>query len=149
LIKPKLRSSIVNHRNVMIVTVRGHLGPLHLMNTYSDENGSAIRYIEDHLEAFPDLGYMGGDFNCPSSHWDATVLREYPMATRLMECATPLNMERVAPPSGWVTHLLYNVALCGLILNLVFLLIYWGYTANLTIGDKGEPDHFPLLLDVP
>jgi hypothetical protein len=43
----------------MIVTVKGHLGPLHLMNTYSDENGSAIWYIEDHLEAFPDLGYMG------------------------------------------------------------------------------------------
>jgi hypothetical protein len=148
-IKPKLRSDIMNHRNVMIVTVRGHLGPLHLMNMYSDENGSAIRYIEDHLEAFPDLGYMGGDFNCPSSHWDATVLRKHPMATRLMECATSLNMERVALPSGRITHLLYNAALCGLILNLVFLPIYWGYTADLTIGDKGEPNHFPLLLDVP
>jgi hypothetical protein len=84
-IKPKLCSNIVNHRDVMIVTVRGHLGPLHPMNTYSDENGSAIRYIEDNLEVFPDLGYMGGDFNCPSSHWDATVLHEHPMATRLME----------------------------------------------------------------
>jgi hypothetical protein len=38
------------------------------MNTYSDENGSVIRYIKDNLEVFPDLGYMGGDFNCPSSH---------------------------------------------------------------------------------
>jgi hypothetical protein len=49
-IKPKLHSNIMNHCNVMIVTVRGHLGPLHLMNTYSDENGSAIRYIKDHLK---------------------------------------------------------------------------------------------------
>jgi hypothetical protein len=148
-IKPKLCSDIVNYRDVMIVTVRGHLGPLHLMNMYSDENGSAIRYIEDNLEMFPDLGYMGGDFNFPSSHWDATVLRENPMATRLMECATSLNMERVAPPSGRVTHLPYNVALLGLILDLVFLLIHRGYTADLTIGDKGAPNHFPLLLDVP
>jgi hypothetical protein len=31
----------------------------------------------------------------------------------------------------------------------VFLPIYWGYTANLIMGDKGEPNHFPLLLDVP
>jgi hypothetical protein len=148
-IKPKLCSDIVNHCNVMIVTVRGHLGPLHLMNTYSDENGSAIQYIKDNLEVFPDLGYMGGDFNCPSSHWDATVLCEHPMATRLMECATSLNMERVAPPSGRATHLPYNAVLYGSILNLVFLLIYRGYTADLMIGDKGEPDHFPLLLDVP
>jgi hypothetical protein len=148
-IKPKLCSNIVNHRDVMIVTVRGHLGPLHLLNTYSDEHGSAIRYIEDNLEVFPDLGYMGGDFNCPSSHWDATVLCKHPMATRLMECATSLNMERVAPPSGRVTHLPYNAALRGSILDLVFLPIYRGYTADLTIGDKGEPDHFPLLLDVP
>jgi hypothetical protein len=34
-------------------------------------------------------------------------------------------------------------------LFLVFLLIYQGYTANLMIGDKGKPDHFLLLLDVP
>jgi hypothetical protein len=66
-IKPKLCSKIVNHCNVMIITVRGHLGPLYLMNTYSDENGSAIWYIKDHLRAFPELGYMGGNFNCPSS----------------------------------------------------------------------------------
>jgi hypothetical protein len=92
---------------------------------------------------------MGGDFNCPSSHWDATVLREHPMATRLMECTTSLNMERVAPPLGRVTHLLYNAVLRGSILNLVFLPIYQGYTADLTISDKGKPNHFPLLLDVP
>jgi hypothetical protein len=36
-VKPKLRSDIVNHRDIMIVTVRGHLGPLHLMNVYSDD----------------------------------------------------------------------------------------------------------------
>ena len=41
-VKPKLRSDIVNHRDVMIITVKGHLGPVHLMNAYSDENGSAI-----------------------------------------------------------------------------------------------------------
>jgi hypothetical protein len=35
-VKPKLRSDIVNHRDVMIVTVHGHLGPVHLMNVYSD-----------------------------------------------------------------------------------------------------------------
>jgi hypothetical protein len=98
---------------------------------------------------FLDLGYMGGDFNCPSSHWDVTVLREHPMATRLMECATSLKLERVAPPLGQVTHLLYNAALCGSILDLVFFPIYWGYMANLTIGDKGKPNHFWLLLDVP
>jgi hypothetical protein len=92
---------------------------------------------------------MGGDFNCPSSHWDATVLCEHPMDTRVMECTTSLNMERVALPLGWVTHLPYNAALCGSILNLMFLPIYWGYTANLMIGEKGEPDHFLLLLDVP
>jgi hypothetical protein len=149
LTKPKLCSDIVNHRNVMSVPVSSHLGPLHLMNTYSDENGSAIQYIEDNLEVFPDLGCMGGDFNCPSSHWDATVLHEHPMATRLMECATSLNMERVAPPLGQVTHLPYNAALCGSILDLMFLPIYQGYTADLTIGDKDMPDHFPLLLDVP
>jgi hypothetical protein len=98
---------------------------------------------------FPDLGYMGGDFNCPSSHWHTTVKCKHPMATRLMECATSLKMERVALPSGRVIHLPYNAALRGSILDLVFLPIYRGYTANLTIGDKGEPNHFLLLLDVP
>jgi hypothetical protein len=116
---------------------------------YSDENGSAIWYIKDHLEAFQDMGYMGGDFNCSSSHWDATILCKHPMATRLVECATSLNMERVAPSLGWVTHFLYSLVLCGSICNLMFLLIYQGYMANLIIGDKGKPNHFPLLLGVP
>jgi hypothetical protein len=35
-----------------------------------------------------------------------------------------------------VTHLPYNPVLHGSILDLVFLLIYWGYTADFTIGDK-------------
>jgi hypothetical protein len=58
-------------------------------------------------------------------------------------------MERVAPPSGRVTHLLYNAALRGSILDLMFLLIYSGYTADLTIVDKGKPNHFSLLLVIP
>jgi hypothetical protein len=145
---------------VLVLVIRSHLytfhaspritlSLLHLMNMYADENGSAIQYIKDYLDAFPDMGYMGGDSNCPSSHWDTTVLCKHPMATRLMEYATSLNMERVALPLGRVTHLLYNLALCGLILDLVFLPIYWGYMDNLTIGDKGVPNHFLLLLDVP
>jgi hypothetical protein len=120
-IKPKLCSDIVNHHNVMIVIVWGHLGPLHLMNTYSDENGSAIQYIENHLDRFPDLSYMGGNFNCPSPHWDTTLTCKHLMANRLMECATSLNMERVALPLGWVTFLPYSLVLHGLILDLVFL----------------------------
>ena len=148
-VKPKLRSDIVNNRDVMLITVRGHLGPLHLMNVYSDENGSAIRYLEEHRDEFPILGYMGGDFNCPSSHWDSSLNREHPMATRLWDCATALSLERVAPASGGVTHRPYNAALQGSILDLVFVPAYRNYTAILRIGDKGEPDHFPLLLDVP
>lgn len=133
----------------MLITVRGHTGPVHLMNVYSDENGSAIRYLEDHLDAFPDVSYMGGDFNCPSAHWDATLNHEHPMANRLMECAAALSLERIAPPSGRVTHLPYNSALRGSILDLVFVPAFRGYTADLTLGEKGEPDHFPLLLDIP
>jgi hypothetical protein len=148
-VKPKLRSDIVNHCDVMIVTVRGHLGPVHLMNVYSDDGGSAIRYLEDHLDEFPALGYMGGDFNCPSSHWDPTCLQAHPLANTLEECATVLNMERVAPPSGGVTHRPYNAALRGSVLDLVFVPIYWAYTGYPTLGDKGEPDHLPLLLDIP
>jgi hypothetical protein len=67
------------------------------MDTYPDENGSAIWYIKDHLDMFPDLNYMGGDLNFPLSHWDATLTHEHPMANRLMECATSLNLERVLP----------------------------------------------------
>jgi hypothetical protein len=66
---------------------------MHLMNVYSDDGGSAIRYLEDHLDEIPALGYMGGDFNCPSSHWDPACLQSHPLANTLEECATVLNME--------------------------------------------------------
>jgi hypothetical protein len=67
----------------------------------------------------------------------------------LEECATVLNMEQVAPPLGGVTHQPYNVALRGSVLDLVFVPIYRAYTGSPTLGDKGEPDHLPLLLDIP
>jgi hypothetical protein len=73
----------------------------------------------------------------------------HPLANTLEECATVLNMERVAPPLGGVTHRPYNAALRGSVLDLVFVPIYRAYTGYPTLGDKGEPDHLPLLLDIP
>jgi hypothetical protein len=63
------------------------------------------------------------------------------------QCTTSLNMERVALPSSRITHLPYNAALCGSILDLVFLPIYQGYTANLTIGARASPipSHYSLM----
>jgi hypothetical protein len=48
-----------------------------------------------------------------------------------------------------VTHRPYNMVLRGSVLDLVFVPIYRAFSGYPTLGDKGEPDHLPLLLDIP
>ena len=83
--KPKLRTDIFNHKDIMLITLNSPNGKINLVNAYSDSNGSAIRILRD--SDIPLLSYLGGDFNCPSRHWDESVIRSNPLANSLFEFA--------------------------------------------------------------
>ena len=59
--KPKLRTDIFNHKDIMLITLNSSNGKINLVNTYSDSSGSAIRILRD--SDIPLFSYLGGDFN--------------------------------------------------------------------------------------
>jgi len=73
--KPKIRSDVIKSRDIMLLTMNGPRGQLHMLNVYSDSTGSAIRALSIHESFPPPIGYLGGDFNCLSELWDPEYSR--------------------------------------------------------------------------
>jgi len=46
-----------------------------MLNIYSDSTESAIRALSTHESIPSSIGYLGGDFNCPSELWDLEYFR--------------------------------------------------------------------------
>ena len=45
--KPKLRTDIFNHKDIMLITLNGLNSKINLVNAYSDSSGSAIRILRN------------------------------------------------------------------------------------------------------
>ena len=69
--KPKLRSDVINDKDILLLTIKGLEGPINLLNVYSDTNGHTISLLCN--VSLPPLSYVGGNFNCPSMLWDPLV----------------------------------------------------------------------------
>ena len=90
-LKPKLYSDILHNKDVMLITLNGPEGQINLINTYSDEHGSAIKILRD--ADLPLIGYLGGDFNCHSNHWDENIVCSNYLAKSLFEFAEEHGLE--------------------------------------------------------
>ena len=67
----------------MLITLNGPKGQINLINAYSDKHGSAIKILHD--ADLPLIGYLGGDFNCRSNHWDENIVHSNHLANSLFE----------------------------------------------------------------
>ena len=64
-LKPKNRTDIVNHPNVLLLTFKGPSELLNVLNVYSDPAmHSGIQLLQNCTSSLPEIRYMGGDFNC-------------------------------------------------------------------------------------
>src|ERR1700724_2336534 len=100
--RPKLRTDVLSHPDIILLMLWGPAGPINLMNVYSDSNGTAIKFLDSPGLELPKLGYMGGDFNCHSPLWDLTR-RGNPstLANRLDALVLKLGLEvRFGPRRG-------------------------------------------------
>jgi hypothetical protein len=75
--KPQIRTDIIKHRDVSIVTLRVKKQReeiprvFNIMNVYNDGKlNMAVRLLEENLSKFPCISVCGGDFNIQDSMWD-------------------------------------------------------------------------------
>src|ERR1700724_3598027 len=115
--KPKLRSDILSHRDILIITLTRPEGCINVLNVFSPPNGSAIRVLHEHVN-LPRIDYMGGDFNCPSRHWDKSLNNFTPLAETLSHFAEENGMSYMW--NDHKTHSPFNSSRPSII-DLVFL----------------------------
>jgi len=77
-----LRRDVVDHRDILLLSFFNR-GECHfLMNVYSDDHHSAVKFMLDQIIDIPNLLYMGEDFNIRDAEWD-------PAAPCILQLARP------------------------------------------------------------
>ena len=66
-LRPSMRTDLIDHRDIFILSLFQGNDTYNLMNVYSDDDKTAILYLQDHVDELPSFHYMGGNFNIHSN----------------------------------------------------------------------------------
>lgn len=146
-LKPMNHTDIVDHLNVLFITLQGPVGPFNLVNIYSEFcKAMGLAILKACCGSLPEIGYMGGDFNCPSSLWNDTVMQPLPKAVHLQIFTKSLGLEVRLGPDQSPTHFSYSGA-HSLVIDLVFLRIE-NRGASVRISDRDSSDHCSIMTTI-
>ncbi|KAF9263129.1 hypothetical protein L218DRAFT_866086, partial [Marasmius fiardii PR-910] len=119
---PSTRFDVIDDRDIIILSLTSKSGMSHLLNMYSDDNGTAIRKLSAVSGRIPELSYMGGDFNCHSSEWDPSFQGGTGgQAEELLLLAASLGLGRSECENPGPTFIPRTQGSRSLVLDLVFV----------------------------
>ncbi|KAF9521841.1 hypothetical protein CPB83DRAFT_740682, partial [Crepidotus variabilis] len=117
--RPSMRRDIVDYHNMLLLSLFEKGGKSYnLLNVYSDDRRTAINYLDEHSIDFPNLCYMGGDFN--PIEWDPEVSALGGAAAKLEEFAASVGLEYTPPSNPGPTFYPHNPELRSSVLDLMF-----------------------------
>jgi hypothetical protein len=117
---PALRCDIVDHHDILILSLHPAGDTVNLMNVYSDDHNYTICHLYEEVDSLLAFHYMGGDFNCHSEVWDSNVSHHQWAAQHLLSVANDLGLDWVHPSNHDLIHIPHNSELNGSVINLVF-----------------------------
>ena len=68
-----LKRNVINYCNILLWSFFNRGEYYFLMNVYSDDRHSAVKFILDQIINIPNLLYMSGNFNIKDIEWDLSV----------------------------------------------------------------------------
>ncbi len=63
-LRPAMRRDLVDHRDLLLVSLFGRGQTFNFLNVYNDAEGTALEFLEERQGPL-NLAYMGGDFKLP------------------------------------------------------------------------------------
>jgi len=73
---PSLRRDLIDHCNILVLSLFSGGRTINIMNVYSDDQHTAINLLAERAPTLPACVLMtAGDFNCHSCEWDPSVPR--------------------------------------------------------------------------
>ncbi|KAF8974794.1 hypothetical protein BDZ97DRAFT_1911948 [Flammula alnicola] len=118
--RPAQRRDIIDHPNIMVLSLSSGESSFYLLNVYSDSDHGAINWLRDHDRDLPRCHLMMGDFNAHSPDWDPGSAREG-CALSLQQSAAILGLELAAFGNPGPTHIPRDHAKHSTVIDLAFV----------------------------
>ena len=99
-----LRRDIVDYCDILLLFFFNRGECYFLMNVYSDNHHSAIKFMLDQIIDIPNLLYMSGDFNIRDAEWDLSVSSHPAAGQALVDLADSLGLMCLLPELPVPTH---------------------------------------------
>ena len=150
-LKPGYRQDLIDHHDILVFSLGWGEDLKLLANVYSDDQHTAICLLYEQTMNWPNLFFMGGDFNCRHHSWDPQGPVPNVHADQLESAATHLRLTQGTPVEEGPTHFPYNPLLEPTVINLVYIPEELSLKVNHSICPdiRGSSDHAPLLMELP
>ena len=145
-LRPSLRRDLIDHRDLMPVSLFVEERTINLLNVYSDDQHTAINLLAQRADDLPEFDYIGGDFNCHSREWDPRVPHHRTTAILLLETAAKLGTELAHVVNPGPTFKPRDRSKRPSVIDLVFVPPAATLSAQCRreVSLQGESDHIPL-----
>ncbi|KXN80757.1 hypothetical protein AN958_07852 [Leucoagaricus sp. SymC.cos] len=148
---PSMWRDIIDHRDLLILSLFTPRGTVNLLNVYSDDAHTVINLLLRDVDQLPAFIYMGSDFNCHLEVWDSSCTLHPLVAQHFLELASDIGLEWAWPSNSGLTHIPHNPDLAGSVIDLVFTVpsVSVSDLPQLDLDRHGPSDHVPISTLVP
>ncbi|PPQ84645.1 LOW QUALITY PROTEIN: hypothetical protein CVT25_015458 [Psilocybe cyanescens] len=142
---PSMCCNLIDHCNVLILSLFANGQSYNLINVYSDKTHTAALLLAE-VASPPPFIYMGGDFNIHSQEWDGGYRGHPGVATQLLNAALELGLQQAPFVNLGPTFYPCIQGFCSTVIDLVFVQPDQTLTAQVTQvhNAQGKSDHILL-----
>jgi hypothetical protein len=143
---PGYQRNIIDHCDVIIMSLSLGTDTVLLANVYLDATHTAINLLHDRMLELPSLCLMCGDFNVRCNRCDPLGPTVNVYADCLLEVTSHLSLSLSSPEVEGPTHFPYAEDLQPMVIDLMFILETESLVLDhdITPEDRGTSDHVPL-----
>ncbi|PPQ90187.1 hypothetical protein CVT25_013325 [Psilocybe cyanescens] len=135
---PSMRRDLIDHCDMLILSLFANGQSYNLMNIYSDKSHMAALLPAEEAASLPPFIYMGGDFNIHSQEWDGGHRGHPGVATQFLNTVAELGLQQAPFVNLGPTFYPRIQGFRSTVIELVFV------QPDQTLTAQGESDHIPL-----
>ena len=116
-----LRSDIINHTDILLISFTSNYSQYFILNIYSDFSHSALKYLKDIEVNIDNVLVMTGDFNIRDRIWDPSFPHHSSISDDLLIIADSFQLSLSMPTNPYPTRYSDTVGEANLTIDLMFL----------------------------
>jgi len=116
-----LRKDVFNHRDIHCFSFFNNSSIFYIINIYSDNYQTALKYLIDTEANLYNILVMAGDFNIKNREWDLSYLYHSTHSNLFLEIADFFKLKLSSPVLQVLTCYTNNPNNTNLVINLIFL----------------------------